>query len=186
MPHTPGLLAAGTDLGPHPTLGDTGLCLLCCLCCSHRCSSRSTWHPHQSPHSPSPLAARTDLVPPGTQPGPQYAQRSPRGTEEVEEPDIVDTPMHRRMHMWWSAFDTRYMQPVFGGEWPARCLPARAALRVAACSDASECRQGLHLCQAASDTRPCHPAFSCECPVWPPASPEDTAVGWLYAPGSLA
>ena len=29
----------------------------------------------------------------------------------------MDTPMHRRMHMWWSAFDTKYMQPVFGGEW---------------------------------------------------------------------
>ena len=93
-------------------------------------------HKSQSPDSLSLLAAVPDLAPAGTQPGPQYAQRSPRGTEEVEEPDIVDTPMHRRMHMWWSAFDTRYMQPVFGGEWLSSCLPAGEALRAAACSEA--------------------------------------------------
>ena len=79
-----------------------------------------------SPHGLSLLA--------GTQAGPQYTQRSPRGTEDVEEPDIVDTPMHRRMHMWWSAFDTKYMQPVFGGEWLSSHRPAGNALHVAACS----------------------------------------------------
>ena len=46
----------------------------------------------------------------------------------------MDTPMHRRMHMWWSAFDTKYMQPVFGGEWLSSCRPDGKALHVAACS----------------------------------------------------